>query len=73
VSAVFAQNLNSRGIISSPEAQSTTLEGSGGGEISGLMASDMFIKCDRARKLGYKPTQESLVKHLETVFDGYAF
>jgi hypothetical protein len=73
VSAIFAQNLHSRGIISSPEAKSVTLEGSGGGEISDLMASDMFLKYDRAKKLGYKPTQQSLVEHLKTVFDGHAF
>jgi hypothetical protein len=73
VSGVFAENLHARGIISSPKPKSVTLEGSGGGEISGLMASDMFLKYDRATKLGYKPTQESLLEHLKKVFDEHAF
>jgi hypothetical protein len=69
VSAAFAENLYARGVISSPKPRGVTQEASGGGELSGLMASDMLLKYDRATKLGYNPTHESLLEHLETVFE----
>ncbi len=71
VSTVFAEVLYKSGVIASPVPKSVNLEDAGDGEIPLLMASNMFIRGDRARRLGFKPTQPGFLEHLEEALEGY--
>jgi hypothetical protein len=64
LSTAWAKAFYAQGVISSPEPRSIKLEDAGEGEISQLMAGNMSIKCDRAIRVGFKPTHPTLLEHV---------
>ena len=72
LSTKFAEIFHAKGIISSPVPRQVKLEDAGEGEITMLMSKDLLARSERAEsKLGYKPTQKSILQHLDTALDEY--
>ncbi len=65
ISTVYARGFHALGVISSPEPKSIRLEDAGEGEIANLMGANMTVKCDRAIKVGFKPTHPTLLEYAE--------
>ena len=70
ISTAWTKAFYAQGVISSPEPKSIKLEDAGEGEIVHLMAGNMLIECDRAIRVGFKPTRPIL---LERVGDSLSF
>jgi hypothetical protein len=64
ISTALAKAFHAQGVVSSPEPKSIKFEDAGEGEIVALMAGNMTIKCDRAIRVGYKPTHPTLLEHV---------
>jgi nucleoside-diphosphate-sugar epimerase len=65
VSPAFAKLLHAQGVVSSPEARSVPLQEAGEGELPNLQAGSMLFKNERAKRLGFKPVKEGVLKFLE--------
>jgi hypothetical protein len=64
ISTAFAKGFYAKGVVSSPEPKSIKREDAGEGEIANLMGANMTIKCDRAIRVGFKPTHPTLLEHV---------
>jgi nucleoside-diphosphate-sugar epimerase len=64
IAEAFAEVLYNEGVISSPVAKSVERKDAGEGELPMLMSSDMRFVSNRAKKLGYKNEEVSLVQYL---------
>jgi len=64
VSTALAKAFYAQGVVSSPEPKSIKMGDAGKGEITDLMAGNMSIKCDRAIRVGFKPTHPGLLEHI---------
>lgn len=53
--------LYAKGQISSPEPKKVTVDEAGEGEEKHLLAGNMLVKGDRAARMGFKPTHESML------------
>lgn len=73
LSTKFAEVFHAKGVISSPVPRRVKLEDAGEGEIVDLMSSDQLFLSERAElTLNYKPTQKSLLEHLQNALDEYS-
>ncbi|KPI38087.1 uncharacterized protein AB675_1069 [Cyphellophora attinorum] len=66
IAEAFAEVLYNEGVIASPVAKSVDRKGAGEGELPMLMSSDMRFVSNRAKKLGYKNEEVSLVEYLRS-------
>lgn len=61
----LAKVLYSKGQISSPEPKKISMDEAGVGEVKHLIAANMLVKGDRAARLGFKPTQPSVLESMQ--------
>jgi hypothetical protein len=73
VATVLAKTLHSKGVLSDAEPRSVPIEQAGEGEILTLLGSNMFVKGDRANKLGFHPKEKSILEHIPVDFESYEF
>lgn len=74
VATALAKAMYKAGVVSTPEPRSVaTMEDAGEGEVPKLLGSNMLMRGDRARKLGFKVSQPSMLEQVEADLAGYAF
>jgi len=57
----LAPVLYAKGLVSSPLPKKVSMEEAGEGEVKHLIAGNMLVKGDRATRMGFKPTHESML------------
>ncbi|KAK5173990.1 uncharacterized protein LTR77_001069 [Saxophila tyrrhenica] len=57
----LAKVMYAKGIFKSPEAKSVPLEEAGEGEVKYLVAGNMLMHTNRSARMGFKPTQPSIL------------
>jgi len=73
LSTELGKVLYKKGVISSPEPKSVPAAEAGAGEIGVLIGSNMLVRGDRAARLGFKPTQPSILVQLKEDLLAHSF
>ena len=74
VAASLAKVMYKAGAVSSPDARSVaTVEEAGEGGVPGLLGSNMLMRGDRARSMGFQVNEKSMLEHVEGDLAGYTF
>ncbi|KIW19596.1 hypothetical protein PV08_00169 [Exophiala spinifera] len=71
--AALAPVLYAKGQISSPEPKRVTVDEAGEGEEKHLLAANMLVKGDRAARMGFKPTHESMLTAMKKDLSAHDF
>ncbi|KAK5384285.1 hypothetical protein LTR20_008573 [Exophiala xenobiotica] len=58
---VIAPVLYAKGLVSSPQPKKVAMEEAGEGEVKHLIAGNMLVKGDRAARMGFNPSHESML------------
>jgi hypothetical protein len=73
VATVLAKTLHKKGVLPDAKPRSVPMEQAGEGEIPKLLGSNMLLRGDRSKKLGFHARERSILEHIPEDLETYYF